>query len=96
VPDADRTHSALVLEVVGGPHAGQSFPLSGSGPAAVGQQPDPHITLAADLSLSRVHGSLRLIDDIVRASDLACLGGTFVNGAGVERTDVNLRDRFRY
>ncbi len=63
MPDTAHARPALALEVVAGPHAGQSFTLAGPGPFTLGRQPDLHVTLAADPSLSRVHCSLRLIDN---------------------------------
>ncbi len=94
MPDvtATPTSAELVLEVVAGPDAGQSFPLSGSGPFTVGRQPGLHVTLAGDASLSRVHCSLQQLAGAVRVTDLGSRGGIFVNGERVRQADVTPTD----
>lgn len=82
----------LVLEVCGGPHAGQSFRLTGSGPFTVGRQPGLHVTLPDDARLSRVHCAVQPLTGAVRVTDLGSRGGVFVNGARVEQAFLTEAD----
>lgn len=76
----------------GGPHAGQSFELTGHGAFTVGRQPGLHVTLPDDARLSRVHCVLEPAAGTVRVTDLGSRGGVFVNGSRIEQALVTAAD----
>lgn len=73
--------SSYVLEIVEGPDAGLTFPLSGA--TDVGREGEVGIVLTHDDLVSRRHARLSPSPDGVVLEDLASRNGTFVNGTEI-------------
>src|SRR5688572_4043972 len=60
----------LVLDVIEGPCAGRSFPLTGHAAVAVGRHPGLHVCLPGDPYLSRAHCLIEVNPPLARVVDL--------------------------
>lgn len=78
-PDHDGTR---ILVVTRGPGAGSRFRIEG-GEVRIGRHPEAHILLD-DVTVSRRHALLTLLDDRVVLTDQASLNGTYVAGVRVD------------
>ena len=76
---SDEHNGAVLLRVVTGPAAGQSFAVEGE--AVIGRE-DAHVNIA-DPELSRRHAALHRTAHGVVIEDLGSTNGTFVNGERV-------------
>ena len=76
---SEDANGAVVLRVVSGPAAGQSFSVEGE--AVIGRE-DAHVNIA-DPELSRRHAALHRTAHGVVIEDLGSTNGTFVNGERV-------------
>jgi serine/threonine-protein kinase len=86
---------AVVLEVVGGPHAGRSFPLAGHAVFTVGRLPGQHVCLPDDPYLGRAHCLVEVNPPLARVVDLGSRSGTFVNGRQVPQAELRDGDEVR-
>lgn len=78
-PDRDETR---VLVVTRGPGAGSRFRIDAP-EVRIGRHPEAHILLD-DVTVSRRHALLTLVDDHVVLTDQASLNGTYVAGERVD------------
>ena len=79
--DPDRD-DARVLVVTRGPGAGSRFRID-SDEVRIGRHPEAHILLD-DVTVSRRHALLTVVDDRVVLTDQASLNGTYVAGERVD------------
>lgn len=82
----------LTLNVVAGPHTGQTFVLNDL-PISIGRETDSVISLPEDLSVSRLHAEIYRKDGALRIRDLRSTHGTFVNGFSIDDKALDLGDK---
>lgn len=87
------------LVVTRGPDAGSRHPLTGT-ETRIGRHPDAHVFLD-DVTVSRRHALLTLVDGAVLLTDQASLNGTYVGGERVDSRVLGHGDevqvgRFRF
>ncbi|MBN9118449.1 MAG: protein kinase [Planctomycetes bacterium] len=85
----------LILDVIHGPYAGRSFPLSGHATFTIGRQPGQQICLPEDPHLSRAHCLIEVNPPLARVVDLGSKSGTVVNGNRVPQADLREGDEVR-
>ena len=76
----------LVIEVIGGPHAGARMSLRAGDSLSVGRTDRADFVLASDLGLSSLHFGIRSVQGGFEISDLGSTNGTKVNGEIVAAT----------
>jgi hypothetical protein len=86
---------ALILDIVHGPYAGRSFPLTGHATFTIGRQAGQHISLPDDGYLSRAHCLVEVNPPLMRVVDLGSKTGTIVNGQKVPQADLRDGDEVR-
>jgi hypothetical protein len=79
-----------MLVVVRGPNAGSRFLLDKSA-TTIGRHPDSDIFLD-DVTVSRRHAEVVLLDDQVLVKDLGSLNGSYVNGQRVDERTLGSGD----
>lgn len=79
-----------MLVVVRGPNAGSRFLLDRPA-TTIGRHPDSDIFLD-DVTVSRRHAEVVLVDDGVLVKDLGSLNGSYVNGARVDERVLSSGD----
>ncbi len=89
----EAAEEALLLEVLEGPVAGQTYRLSGHSSFFVGRGTAVHLPLVGDKTLSRVHFCVEFNPPQARVTDCASKYGTFHNDRKLEpRAPADLRD----
>lgn len=86
--DVFPTEPTLILDVIHGPYAGQTFPLAGHSTFTVGRQAGQHVCLPDDRSLSRAHCLVEVNPPLIRVIDLGSKAGTKLNGQNVSQADL--------
>ena len=72
----------IILTGVGGPHAGQDFPVDAL-PARLGRGSEASVRLDRDLGVSRLHAEIYRQDGALRLRDLGSSHGTRINGVAI-------------
>jgi serine/threonine-protein kinase len=92
--ESDASGTALLLEVLEGPVAGQSFRLSGHATFFVGRGASANLPLVGDNTLSRTHFCIEYNSPQARLIDCKSKNGTFHNGNRLEPAgaSADLRD----
>lgn len=90
---ADSPVSQAVLRVIRGPQIGMSYKL-GSARATVGRDPKCGIFLN-DMTVSRTHASIELVDGCHVISDEHSYNGVWVNNKSIEAKALELGDHIQ-
>ncbi|MBT4864392.1 MAG: protein kinase [Planctomycetaceae bacterium] len=88
--EPDTGSSRLSINVITGPHRGQTFETDRHETLLVGRGSDAHLQLIGDPHFSRYHLRLEIVPPGCRLIDLESRNGTYVNGHRVET--ANLQD----
>ena len=89
-------NAALTLEVLAGPHKGQSFQLIGHSSFYVGRGPaGVHLAMAGDQGMSKVHFLIEYNPPRACLADLRSKNGTFLNGSRIDQSDLRHGDEIR-
>ncbi len=89
-PPADDARESPVLVVRKGPQLGERFYLE-SPSLTMGRDPDSDIFLN-DVTVSRVHAFLDVVESEVAVRDAGSLNGTYVNGVIVDAAQLHSGD----
>jgi hypothetical protein len=92
----EESATFLTLDLVAGPHAGQSYQLSGHATCLVGRGPaGVQLAAARDQGVSRVHFLVEYHPPRARVADLRSKNGTFLNGRRIDQADLHDGDEVR-
>lgn len=78
-PQSDLPHGVAAFVVQRGPDAGTRFLLAGKSEFAVGRDSESDVFLD-DVTVSRRHATVHLVDSVWRLRDAGSLNGTYING----------------
>lgn len=97
LPEATpATSQRVTLQVVEGPHRGQSFAFRDHATFVVGRSPQAHFCLPEkDPYFSRLHFMIEVNPPLCRLLDMKSHNGTYVNGQRVASIDLRHGDEIR-
>ena len=76
----------VALQIVSGPYSGEIFPL-GQGSFTLGRDPKCDVFLS-NMTVSRLHATIVVDDNVARIVDEGSLNGTWVDGKVVEEAPL--------
>jgi pSer/pThr/pTyr-binding forkhead associated (FHA) protein len=92
----EESTTFLTLDVVAGPHAGQSYQLAGHSTCLIGRGPTGvQLALDRDRGVSGVHFLIEYNPPRARLADLRSKNGTWLNGQKIDHTDLSDGDQIR-
>jgi len=91
----DEPGDRLVLDVLGGPHAGRSFRCDRHQIFLVGRGPGVNLELPNDPTLSRLHFVIEFNPPCTQLTDRGSKNGTFVNGMRAQQADLRDGDHIQ-
>lgn len=82
----------LLLDVVGGPQKGRTYPVLPNGSVLIGRLPECEIAIPEDLTVSRQHCRIEFVPPVCRLVHLSQTGHTLVNDSIATTVDLKSGD----
>jgi len=87
-----RKEPSVRIEVIAGPHAGESWPVQIVDPVTIGRRPPANLRLPDDDGASGVHCKMEIDGNQLHVTDLESSNGTWLNGLRVQSGTVRPDD----